>query len=192
MRVCVLEARELDLSLVAFLSQTAPQQLTERERTRFVKQVELALTLSQPIGVSELDQVVGTAALARVEGTTDVVSSTLETRDFTICCNEPHPLPPDKPLLLLKCADRQSAQPGDVVTFFLRYSNHGGQPLTDVAVSDSLSGRLEYVPGSAEADRDAVFTTEQNEAGSMILRWEISGRLAPDESGVLRFQAKVR
>ena len=61
------------------------------ERTRFVKQVELALTLSQPIGVSELDQVVGTAALARVEGTTDVVSSTLETRDFTICCNEPHP-----------------------------------------------------------------------------------------------------
>ncbi len=61
-----------------------------------------------------------------------------------------------------------------------------------MAVSDSLSGRLEYVPGSAQADRDAVFTTEQNEAGSMILRWEISGRLAPDESGVLRFQAKVR
>ncbi len=191
-RVDVLEARQLDLGLVAFLSQTAPQQLTEVQRTRFVKQVELALTLSQPVGVSELEQVVGTAALARVEGKTDVVSSTLETRDFTICCNEPHPVPPDRPLLLIKCADRQSAQPGDVVTFFLRYSNHGGRPLTDVAVSDSLSGRLEYVPGSAQADRDAVFTTEQNEAGSTILRWEISGRLAPGQTGVLRFQAKVR
>ena len=142
--------------------------------------------------MSGVEQIVGTAALARVEGHTDVVSSTLETRDFTICCNEPHPVPPDKPLLLLKCADRQSAQPGDVVTFFLRYSNHGGRPLTDVAVSDSLSARLEYVAGSAQSDHDAVFTTEQNEAGSVILRWEISGRLLPDQSGVLRFQAKVR
>ncbi len=139
-----------------------------------------------------MEQVVGTAALARVEGTTDVVSGTLETRDFTICCNEPHPVPPDKPLLLIKCADRQSAQPGDVVTFFLRYSNQGGRPLTDVAVSDSLSGRMEYVLGSAQADRDAVFTTEANEAGSTILRWEISGRLAPGQNGVLKFQARLR
>ena len=94
--------------------------------------------------------------------------------------------------MLIKCADRQSAQQGDVVTFFLRYSNHGGRPLTDVAVSDSLSSRLEYVAGSAQSDRDAVFTTEQNEAGSLILRWEVSGRLAPDQGGVLRFQARVR
>ncbi|HVS40605.1 MAG TPA: hypothetical protein VMS17_33930 [Gemmataceae bacterium] len=191
-RVNVLEGRQLDLGPLAFLSQAAPQQLTEVERTRFLKQVELAVALNQPIGVSGLEQAVGTAALARVEGKTEVVSSTLETRDFTICCNEPHPVPPDKPLLLIKCADRQSAQPGDVVTFILRYSNHGGRPLTDVAVSDSLSGRLEYVVGSAQSDRDAVFTTEQNEAGSLILRWEISGRLAPGESGALRFQAKVR
>ena len=51
----------------------------------------------------------------------------------------------------------------------------------DVAVTDSLSGRLEYIPGSAQADRDAVFTTEPNEAGSVVLRWEISGRLLPGE-----------
>ena len=94
--------------------------------------------------------------------------------------------------MLIKCADRQSAQQGDVVTFFLRYSNHGGRPLTDVAVSDSLSSRLEYVAGSAQSDRDAVFTAEQNEAGSLILRWEVSGRLAPGQGGVLRFQARVR
>ena len=191
-RVTVLEAHQLDLGPVAFLGQSAPQQLTEAERTRFLKQVELALDLSKPVGVSGVEQVVGTAAVARVEGLTEVVSGTLETREFTLCCNEPHPLPPDKPLLLIKCADRQSAQPGDVVTFFLRYSNHGGRPLTDVAVTDSLSGRLEYVPGSAQSDRDAVFTTEANEAGSTVLRWEISGRLLPGQGGVLRFQAKVR
>jgi uncharacterized repeat protein (TIGR01451 family) len=191
-RVCVLEARQLNLGPLAFLGQFAPQRLTEVQRTLLAKHVQLALELSQPVGVAGVEQRIGTAALARVCGTTDVVSGVLETREFTICCNEPHPLPPDKPLLLTKCADRQSALPGDVVTFFLRYANHGGRPLQDVAVTDSLSGRLEYVPGSAQSDRDAVFTTEPNEAGSQILRWEIGGKLLPGEGGVLRFQARVR
>ena len=191
-RVEVLSAQNIDLGLVQFLGQTVPRQLTEAERTRFVKQVELALALSQPLGLHGTEQVIGTAGLARVEGRTDVVSSVLETRDFTVCCNEPHPLPPDKPLLLIKCADREAAQPGDVVTFLLRYSNHGGRPLTDVAITDSLSARLEYVAGSAQSDRDAVFTTEHNEAGSLLLRWEVSGRLLPGQTGVLRFQARVR
>ena len=79
-----------------------------------------------------------------------------------------------------------------MITFTLRYSNVGGRPITDVAVSDSLSGRLEYVEGSAVADRDAVFTTQPNEAGSLILRWEISGRLLPGQSGRVKFKAKVR
>ncbi len=192
MRVEVLNARQLDTSLVTYLVRKNAEIASEAERTRFVKQVEFALALSQPIGVSEFQQKIGTAVLARVEGTTDVVSGVLETRDFTLCCDEACPLPPDKPLMLIKCADRQSAQQGDVVTFFLRYSNHGGRPLTDVAVSDSLSSRLEYVAGSAQSDRDAVFTAEQNEAGSLILRWEVTGRLAAGQGGVLRFQARVR
>ena len=53
-----------------------------------------------------------------------------------------------------------------------------GRPavFTDVAVTDSLSPRLEYVAGSAQSDRTAVFTTQDNGAGSVILRWEVSGR----------------
>jgi hypothetical protein len=51
---------------------------------------------------------------------------------------------------------------------------------------------LEYLEGSAEADRDAVFTMQQNEAGSVILRWEISGRLLPGQSGRLKFKARER
>jgi uncharacterized repeat protein (TIGR01451 family) len=99
---------------------------------------------------------------------------------------------PDKPLCLQKWTSAHCAQVGDVITFTLRYSNCGGQPITDVAVSDSLSGRLEYVPGSAKSDRDAVFTTQPNEAGSVILRWEVTGKLQPGESGFVTFQAKVR
>ena len=74
----------------------------------------------------------------------------------------------------------------------VRYANQGGRPITDIAVTDSLSPRLEYVPGSSEADRDAVFTTQENEAGSLILRWEISGQLQGGDSGVIRFKARVR
>jgi uncharacterized repeat protein (TIGR01451 family) len=99
---------------------------------------------------------------------------------------------PDKPLCLQKWTSACSAQVGDVITFTLRYSNCGGQPITNIAVNDSLSGRLEYVPGSAKSDRDAVFTTQPNEAGSVIVRWEVSGKLQPGESGFVTFQAKVR
>jgi uncharacterized repeat protein (TIGR01451 family) len=99
---------------------------------------------------------------------------------------------PDLPLLLCKCADKGAVHVGEIVTFQLKYTNQGGRPITDVAVSDSLSGRLEYVPGSAKSDRDAAFTTQENEAGSVILRWEIGGQLLPGQSGLLSFQAKVR
>jgi uncharacterized repeat protein (TIGR01451 family) len=100
--------------------------------------------------------------------------------------------PPDRPLVLCKSADKQQAHIGDVVTFYLRYTNQGGQPMTDVAVVDSLTGRLEFVPGSDKSDRTAVFTTQPNEAGSVVLRWEINGRLLPGQSGVVSFQARIR
>ena len=64
--------------------------------------------------------------------------------------------------------------------------------MTDVAVTDSLSGRLEYVPGSAQSDREAVFTMQANEAGSSVLRWEIGGTLAPGDTGRVKFKVKVR
>jgi hypothetical protein len=55
-----------------------------------------------------------------------------------------------------------------------------------------LSGRLEYLPGSAETDRPANFTTADNEAGSVIVRWDLPGVLLPGQAGMVRFKAKVR
>ena len=37
-------------------------------------------------------------------------------------------------------------------------------------------------PGSAKSDRETVFTMRDNEAGSVILRWEVAGRLLPGVS----------
>lgn len=187
----VLLAVDVPLGPMAFLGTKAALRLTEIERTRLLKQLELARQLSNRTALQANEQVIVTAVTGRVEPGAKVVQSEVETRDLTVCCNEvPHP--PDKPLVLIKCADRQSAGVGDVVTFMLKYSNHGGQPISDITVTDSLATRLEYVPGSAQSDRAAVFTMQGNEAGSLILRWEIIGKLLPGQSGVVRFQARIR
>ncbi len=190
--VVVLEARDVELGTEEVLGTQRVQKLTEVERTRLYKQVEFARSLSRQEAVSGTKQVVGTEVVGRVEGGPLVVKATAETRDLTMCCEKCPIMLPDRPLVLCKWADKQTAQVGDVVTFTLRYSNQGGRPIADVAVSDSLTTRLEYVPGSAVSDRNAVFTTQANEAGSTILRWEVTGILQPGQTGVVRFQARIR
>ncbi|HEY7313969.1 MAG TPA: DUF11 domain-containing protein [Gemmataceae bacterium] len=190
LRLEVLNAVEVPLGPIALLGTKEVLMLSEVERTRLLKQLELARQLSSRVNVQGASSVIGTKVVGSVEGL-HTVQAEAETRDLTVCCKE-MPCPPDKPLILIKCADRQSAQVGDVVTFMLKYSNHGGKPISDVAVTDSLTTRLEYVPGSSQSDRPAVFTTQLNEAGSLILRWEVTGRLMPGQSGVVRFQARIR
>src|SRR5262249_46509531 len=127
------------------------------------------------------DQFRGPAAMRGVVGNVEIEGTIVE-------CP---PLPPGK-FVLCKSVDKHTARLGDVVTFSLRYSNLGGQPIQDIAVVDSLTGRLEYVPGSAKTDRAASFTMLPNDAGSLQLRWEISGKLLPGDSGLITFQARVR
>jgi hypothetical protein len=61
-----------------------------------------------------------------------------------------------------------------------------------VVVSDSLAARFEYVKGSTKTDRDALFTTQLNEVGSSVLRWEFTAPLQPREHGLISFQVRVR
>jgi uncharacterized repeat protein (TIGR01451 family) len=187
----VLDAHDFYTGPLGLLGGDRANQLRREDRVLLMQQMEFARNVSQKSGVSGNEVVIGTEVVGRVSGGAEVVKGTLETRDLTVTCNEA-PRPPEKPLVLYKTADKNAAQPGDVVTFTLKFSNHGGLPITDVAVVDSLSGRLEYIPGTAKADRDAVFTMQANEAGSLILRWEVSGKLLPGDSGSVRFQAKVR
>jgi uncharacterized repeat protein (TIGR01451 family) len=140
--------------------------------------------------VSGFEGSAGLAIAAQLESRAVVVGRYQE-KSVTGTCAE-KPAPPDRPLILCKSADKHAAQIGEVVTFFLKYTNTGGQPINDVVISDSLTGRLEYVPGSAQADREAVFTMKENEAGSLVLRWQIGGSLLPGQSGVVGFQARIR
>jgi uncharacterized repeat protein (TIGR01451 family) len=97
------------------------------------------------------------------------------------------------PLTVAKMIDPPGPrQSGDIVTITIRYANTGHDAISDLVVSDSLSGRLEYIPGSAQSDRGANFSAAENEAGSAIVRWELPGELFPGQAGTVRFQARVR
>jgi len=155
--------------------------------TEQVEQPEVMKNRQRPVSIQEaqtaitLEQMLGTGLIIGQQGS-QVVIGTAQKK-----CE-----PPCKPLYLCKEADRLTAEIGDVVTFSLRYSNPGGQPIDDVVLNDSLTGRLQYVPGSWKSDREANFSMQENEAGSLILRWEVPGKLLPGETGVITFQAKVR
>ena len=100
--------------------------------------------------------------------------------------------PPIKPgLAVVKQVDASEAEPGDQLTYRITYRNMGNIPVTSVSVIDSLLPRLEYVKGSAQGPKGAVFTASENEAGSTELRWDI-GVVPPGETGSVSFQAKVR
>jgi uncharacterized repeat protein (TIGR01451 family) len=191
LRLEVIRAEDMMAGPISALDTQEIFKLSEVQRTELRRQLEFTRTIGRVTGLAGVEQVEHTEVAARVVGGPEVVKGSVETRDLTVC-NEETPCLPDKPLVLVKCADRHEAQVGDVVEFTLRYSNQGGKAFTDLAVTDSLTTRLEYVSGSAKSDRDAVFTMQQNEAGSLLLRWEITGTLQPGTGGIIKFKARVR
>ncbi len=93
---------------------------------------------------------------------------------------------------LCKVASEQMANPGDIISFTIRFDNVGEQPLKNLVVTDSLAPRLEYVDATQQSSLGASFTTTPNEAGSVILRWEFEKEIKPGDGGLVRFDTKVR
>ncbi|HEV2973318.1 MAG TPA: hypothetical protein VGY55_25345 [Pirellulales bacterium] len=100
---------------------------------------------------------------------------------------------PNHPRLqICKIASTDNAQPGETVDFTIRFDNVGDQKMGNVTIVDNLTTRLEYVPDSEQSSAKTTFSTQPNEVGSLVLRWEITDPLAPGQGGVIRFQCKVR
>ncbi len=108
-------------------------------------------------------------------------------------------------LRVCKSASQREANPGDEITFVIRFENLGVQPIGNLVVMDSLTTRLEYIDGSQkgimslkkekgepEPDGTLRFSTSENEAGSTVLRWEIESPLKHGDGGVVTFRCRVR
>jgi uncharacterized repeat protein (TIGR01451 family) len=93
---------------------------------------------------------------------------------------------------LCKVASEQMANPGDVISFTIRFDNTGEQPLKSLVITDSLAPRLEYVDKSQQASLAADFSITPNSAGSSVLRWELENGLKPGDGGLVRFSCRVR
>lgn len=101
--------------------------------------------------------------------------------------------PPAYPRLrVIKVASTAFAEVGETVDFTVRFDNVGNQVIGNVVIVDSLATRLEYVENSAQCSLPAAFSTQRNEGGSLVLRWEIAQPIEPGQGGILRFTCRVR
>ncbi len=104
-------------------------------------------------------------------------------------------LPPGKcSLRVCKAASHMIANSGDQISFTIRFDNIGTQPVEKVVILDSLSPRLEYIQESQQSSIAPApeFSSEPNEVGSTVLKWEFKSSLKPGEGGVLHFRTLVR
>ncbi|QEG24505.1 DUF11 domain-containing protein [Mariniblastus fucicola] len=94
-------------------------------------------------------------------------------------------------LRVTKVASRIAADIGEEVEFTIRFDNLSSKPVGNVTLVDNLTGRLQYVPGSAECSMKAKFIEKLNEANSLMLRWEITDPVKPFKGGIIRFKCRV-
>lgn len=95
-------------------------------------------------------------------------------------------------LEIVKLADRQTAAPGETVTFRIEYENAGDLPLTDVRIIDNLTPRLGYIPESGSSSRPAALGVTDNGEGSVVLTWTLNEPLPGKSRGWVTFNANVR
>jgi uncharacterized repeat protein (TIGR01451 family) len=135
-------------------------------------------------GVAAVDQFSGKPMAVAVQNGTKIVADVRELEELNAT---------DCKMMLTKWVEPQFPEKiGEEVTFFLKYHNGTNTTISDVVISDSLTARLEYIPDSTKSDRGCTFTTEPNEAGSVILKWALDGKLKPGEGGLIKFKARIR
>lgn len=100
--------------------------------------------------------------------------------------------PKNDKLRIFKVASTPVARPGEYVDFTIRFDNIGERTIGNVTIIDSLTPRLEYVPDSAQSSLKGSFSTQPNEAGSVVLRWEIEDPMPVGAGGIVRFRCRVR
>jgi len=95
---------------------------------------------------------------------------------------------------IVKLADRDEAQSGEIITFTIRFTNTGDFDVYDVRIVDNLTPRLEYVSGTAQIDaaHPGEVSIEPNGEGSSILTFTLDKPLKGHESGTMTFEARVR
>lgn len=114
------------------------------------------------------------------------------TRDENVAGLTVYEFPDAGRLRICKLADRQHAQPGEIVNFSIQVVNVGDRPVDHVTITDNLTTRLEYVADSQTCSAGAEFEALQNDSESLQLIWRLTDTLKVGETATMRFRCKVR
>ena len=96
------------------------------------------------------------------------------TRDENVAGLTIYEFPDAGRLRICKLADRQHAQPGEIVNFSIQVVNVGDRPVNHVTITDNLTTRLEYVADSQTCSAGAEFETIENASESLQLTWTLT------------------
>ena len=182
-------ATKLNAETQAFVTSTLAQKLPVLALGARVKPVgyEARMRAMAQVSAAHTHTLIGPllrpAAIAVTNGL-QIVASAVEPDELTNLPNE---------LIVVKSIDPNAGvKVGDEVTITIKYENRTQQTVTELVVSDNLTTRLEFVPGTTQSDRPANVTTETNASGSAVVRFAIVGSVAPGQGGVVKFKARVR
>ncbi len=165
-----------------FVQRIHAEELVGRERTLGLTARVRPGAMQQYVVLQEVVSTRGLKAFASTQGAAEV-AAVVQLDEISL----------SNRLALTKSVDPPGPyQSGDEITVTLKYANNTRQEIRDLVVSDSLSGRLEYVPGSAMSDRRSTVTTSDNEAGAKLIRFDIPGPIPPNAGGVAVFKVRVR
>jgi uncharacterized repeat protein (TIGR01451 family) len=95
-------------------------------------------------------------------------------------------------LTLCKRAGSDTARVGEELDFTIFVLNSGDRALTDIVLVDAVPKRLALVPQSPASSLPAEISTGTGDDGSVVVRWRLTGTLAPGAGGFVRFRTIVR
>ncbi len=151
------------------------------------------VSLAGTFGASGMSGKAGTIRLARTGSPDGVAEARLVAPKaaFLEPAAPPAPAPEGPPLTLVKSADKEQVEPGDIVTFTIEYQNLRPWAIKDLVIQDRLSLALKYVPATATREGN-LFAVGELPGGNEVLEWRIPGPVAPGAGGKVTFQARVR
>lgn len=190
-KITILEGQEGLRMPVAAEGRLMPGRVAQESGLKLTANGEKTRYVQGAVGLSGTVSSSSVSALLADQPGTDAVSSSFSVRETSVdsLCAEQSST---GPLELRKCCDKMAARPGDILTFTLRFTNTSGHPLKDIGLVDALNQRLEYVEGTSQCSRDAIFLQQTGQDGTVELRWEIQGVLQPGDQAVVQFRTKVK
>jgi len=122
-------------------------------------------------------------------GATPALSQTNSRTALTIVGN-----PTTAGLTLVKAVDKQTALPGQTITYTLTYANNSSGSLSNIVIFDSTPAYTTFSSASAGAlpgNLTAVSITSPAIGNAGSIRWNFTGALAPAQTGSVTLRVTV-